>query len=79
MKSNLPEDLKFELIALIQNPPTPTVIQYPVSIEKPMRMDWWDTVTVYAGEDPDWSGKRRAAADSVVPAKTWYSCTKAVI
>lgn len=82
MKSNLPDDLKFELIALLQNPVAPTVITYPVIQERPIErtIPWWERVTCgdSTGSAPDdWNPARKAwidaQADNVMNRNVFYS------
>lgn len=81
MKSNLPDDLKFELIALLQNPATPTIITYPVIQERPVErtIPWWEHVTCgdSTGNAPgDWNPARKAwvdaQADNVMNSRVFY-------
>lgn len=81
MKSNLPDDLKFELIALLQNPTAPTIITYPVVQAQPVErtIPWWERVTCgdSTGSAPDdWNPARKAwvdaQADNVMNNKVFY-------
>ena len=81
MKSNLPDDLKFELVALLQNPTAPTIITYPVIQDRytERTIPWWERVTCgeTTGSAPkNWNPAIKAwidaQADSVMNGNVFY-------